>query len=1261
MGVSNARPRWIPRLLACCWLAVTPVLAEQIARVIEAFEAPCESSGTCKCVAARDRSVWIVRDTGEIWWCDSTDPDPDNHVWRKHPFSGISSLSEAPEWPGAIDPREILVGNTGGDAVEFTDTPHPKRIPTELGPFVDVTHVAYGAIGNGTSDSTAAIKLAIEAARSNGLALYFPEGDFRITEDLYVPVDIIGAGSGKTTIRCDSPQGEIGQRCLRAWSLFDADETCSSGTCTRSGNTCSVTADCFRKGCGNLTGSSCRAEQISDPPGSRFSQVEEQEAGLSTVTLEASQPGGGSAIGDWDVGDVITVCAGKSRFDADDSLWRICVLAKVVEVDTTNRILHLDQPIHEALNDDNFTPSTGIYYAPAAYASGASLSAGNVRYNYGECSEVGTQACTRDAECTGTCQGVCWHGSNDGTRCTDSSVCTGGGTCSKKWGIYTVGLQCVGGANAGESCTIAAQCVSASCSGSCTTSGAALELDTGCEWVPQYSNLGSLLDCDGSETDLTQPCGRHDHRPVIQLVERPALGLTWKGFTFKYDGDDPGVSAMMIKNAEVTIEDVVIGSVDPDVAVFGVQCADAARCTLRNVTQQQSGIEGALHATGAARLIGGWNADMKLYDCTSGSGGPDGLIFLESGARLWIQGGQYGRHDRSNGTQRFVGMTGGAQASVTGATILGFTELFRANGSGDPITEFNGGISRHPARAADAFLGRVSEFQGNTVTVSASAFRPNLWGPSAIHAWQGNVWLIDRFPASASEQTPTRFDADVLTTVSTGFEAVPSQAFTTEQMPLTAFPLNGAVTAVVLGMEVNYQGAPAGAAVTIGGRRKRAASFKRLFSDGDAALNQVVVSDTDTRQFIFNGDGTPSRLLQEGLDELGYDWTTDAEATGGYVSVSFLVLLDLDSSRGGDDQVNVPWTGGDPGPWRLKGGGGAELDGDLNMSGTLTPGGFTCNDCVGPTHLDLNAGYVWTPGTGRHTWSTSGGSPWLFEKTAGGGTTVQIERENADTPALDFVDTFDTTQSWRVGIDADEDLIIQDLTAGGSPTRVEIHNSNGLMTLGALPSCDSIDTNGSGTFGCGTDDDVPESGDFGALALAGDVSSSGLTTTIADNSVDGTDIAIASQATGDLAYYNGTDWVRLGIGSAGQVLEVNAGGTAPEWDTDDSGGGGGSPSLTINIPGPDAADIVYIPVRNAMTLSAVKCLVKGGTSVEIDVQECDADCGSCVTTGGAPTCATTLTTDSTFSDATIAAGGCVAFDIGTVTGTVTQLPIALHY
>ena len=49
---------------------------------------------------------------------------------------------------------------------------------------------------------------------------------------------------------------------------------------------------------------------------------------------------------------------------------------------------------------------------------------------------------------------------------------------------------------------------------------------------------------------------------------------------------------------------------------------------------------------------------------------------------------------------------------------------------------------------------------------------------------------------------------------------------------------------------------------------------------------------------------------------------------------------------------------------------------------------------------------------------------------------------------------------------------------------------------------------------------------------------------------------------GDTIYYNGTDNVRLAKGSAGQVLTMNAGATAPEWT--DGGGGSGEKNYITN-------------------------------------------------------------------------------------------------
>ena len=59
---------------------------------------------------------------------------------------------------------------------------------------------------------------------------------------------------------------------------------------------------------------------------------------------------------------------------------------------------------------------------------------------------------------------------------------------------------------------------------------------------------------------------------------------------------------------------------------------------------------------------------------------------------------------------------------------------------------------------------------------------------------------------------------------------------------------------------------------------------------------------------------------------------------------------------------------------------------------------------------------------------------------------------------------------------------------------------------------------------------------------------------ITDNTVDGTKLALASQAAGDVMYYNGTDWIRLAKGTADQILTMNDGATAPGWETAAAGG-----------------------------------------------------------------------------------------------------------
>ena len=63
------------------------------------------------------------------------------------------------------------------------------------------------------------------------------------------------------------------------------------------------------------------------------------------------------------------------------------------------------------------------------------------------------------------------------------------------------------------------------------------------------------------------------------------------------------------------------------------------------------------------------------------------------------------------------------------------------------------------------------------------------------------------------------------------------------------------------------------------------------------------------------------------------------------------------------------------------------------------------------------------------------------------------------------------------------------------------------------------------------------------------------TAKIQNNAVTGAKIAMTSDAAGDILTYTGTDYVRLGIGTTGQALKVNAGANAVEWATDAAGTG----------------------------------------------------------------------------------------------------------
>lgn len=126
----------------------------------------------------------------------------------------------------------------------------------------------------------------------------------------------------------------------------------------------------------------------------------------------------------------------------------------------------------------------------------------------------------------------------------------------------------------------------------------------------------------------------------------------------------------------------------------------------------------------------------------------------------------------------------------------------------------------------------------------------------------------------------------------------------------------------------------------------------------------------------------------------------------------------------------------------------------------------------------------------------------------------------------------------------------------GSATDAQIPDS---LTITTLPN---LTVNGFVKTSSGNGTIVIDSSTYltgnQTITLSGNVTGSGttsITTTIANNVVTGAMIAVGSDVQGDILFYNGTDWTRLGAGTTGQVLQTNGTGANPSWVTIGAGAG----------------------------------------------------------------------------------------------------------
>ena len=110
-----------------------------------------------------------------------------------------------------------------------------------------------------------------------------------------------------------------------------------------------------------------------------------------------------------------------------------------------------------------------------------------------------------------------------------------------------------------------------------------------------------------------------------------------------------------------------------------------------------------------------------------------------------------------------------------------------------------------------------------------------------------------------------------------------------------------------------------------------------------------------------------------------------------------------------------------------------------------------------------------------------------------------------------------------------------------------------------------------------------------AVTTAGITASAVTTATINNNAVDGTKIAMTSDAQGDVLFYGGTDYERLAPGTSGKFLKTQGTSADPIWDDVPAG-------VTINT---NANNRIISGSDTANTLEGEANLTYDGTSVVI--------------------------------------------------------------
>lgn len=140
------------------------------------------------------------------------DVDNPNSTFREILNDLVAVITGTPDHGGltglADDDHPQYLNNTRGDARYLTQTTGDTRyaltsaaLTSSSLPFINVKLPPYSAVGDGTTDDTAAIQAALNAIPSSGGHVYIPAGRYKISSTLTITKDntmVTGAGPGNS-------------------------------------------------------------------------------------------------------------------------------------------------------------------------------------------------------------------------------------------------------------------------------------------------------------------------------------------------------------------------------------------------------------------------------------------------------------------------------------------------------------------------------------------------------------------------------------------------------------------------------------------------------------------------------------------------------------------------------------------------------------------------------------------------------------------------------------------------------------------------------------------------------------------------------------------------------------------------------------------------------------------------------------------------------------------------------------------------------